>query len=207
MTSFSLGRFPAIQECIDAFRRLPGIGPKSAQRIVFYLLSRDKEGTGIIAAALERMKERVGLCPRCFTLGEGEMREEACTACASAGRDPKSICVVEEPADIFAIERAGGYRGQFHALLGAISPLDGVGPEDLTIGKLLNRVKEQGAEEVILALNPKMAGEGTSLYLARVLKPLGVRVTQLAHGLPMGSHLEFADDMTLSRSLEGRREV
>jgi len=117
------------------------------------------------------------------------------------------LCVVEEPADVFAIERAGGFRGRFHVLMGVISPLDGVEPEDLTIGLLLDRVKTERVKEVILALNPNMAGEGTSLYLARVLKPLGVRVTQLAHGLPMGSHLEYADEMTLSRSLEGRREL
>ena len=198
-------RFPAIQECIDAFRRLPGIGPKSAQRIVFHLLSKDPEAAGRIAAAAGSLHERVGLCSRCAMLVEGEAGGENCQTCAS--RDPETLCIVEEPADVFSIERTGGFRGRFHVLMGVISPLDGVNPEDLTIATLVDRVKTEGVKEVILALNPNMAGEGTSLYLAKILKPLGVRVTQLAHGLPMGSHLEFADEMTLSRSLEWRREL
>lgn len=200
-------RFPALQECIDAFRRLPGIGPKSAQRIVFHLLLKDTEAVRGIAAACGSLHERVQFCPRCFTLAEGAISEKECLSCASAGRDASVVCVVEEPADVFAIERAGGFRGRFHVLMGAISPLDGVNPENLTIGRLLDRVKTEDVKEVILALNPNMAGEGTSLYLARVLKPLRVRVTQLAHGLPMGSHLEYADEMTLARSFEGRREM
>lgn len=200
-----LSRFPAIGECIEAFRRLPGIGPKSAQRIVFHLLTKDPEAARRIASACGALHERVRLCPTCAMLVEGEAGGPDCRVCGD--RDPAVLCVVEEPADVFAVERAGGFRGRFHVLMGVISPLEGVEPEDLTIGQLAGRVKAEGVKEVILALNPNMAGEGTSLYLARILKPLGVRVTQLAHGLPMGSHLEYADEMTLARSLEGRREI
>ncbi len=198
-------RFPAIQECIEAFRRLPGVGPKSAQRIVFHLLGKDPEAAVRIAASCADLHEKVGLCATCSMLVEGEAGGPDCGVCAS--REPGVICVVEEPADVFAVERAGGVQGRYHVLMGVISPLDGVEPEDLTIAQLIERVRAGGVREVILALNPNMAGEGTSLYLARVLKPLGVRVTQLAHGLPMGSHLEYADEMTLTRSLEGRREL
>jgi len=199
------GRFPAIEECIEAFRRLPGVGPKSAQRIVFHLLGKDPEAAGKIAASCEALHEKVGLCDTCSMLVEGEAGGVDCAVCSA--RDPSIICVVEEPADVFAVERAGGVVGRYHVLMGVISPLDGVEPEDLTIANLIKRVKTGEVKEVILALNPNMAGEGTSLYLAQVLKPLGVRVTQLAHGLPIGSHLEYADEMTLTRSLEGRREL
>ena len=201
----SISRFPAIQECIDAFRRLPGIGPKGAQRIVFHLLTKDSEAAGHIASSCEQLHERVNLCRTCHMLVEGEAGGEDCAVCAA--RDSAILCVVQEPSDVFAIERAGEFRGRFHVLMGVISPLDGVDPDDLTIGDLVERVRKYGVKEVILALNPNMAGEGTSLYLAKLLKPLGVRVTQLAHGLPMGSHLEYADELTLSRSLEGRREL
>ena len=200
-----LSRFPAIEECIEAFRRLPGIGPKSAQRIVFHLLTKDPEAARRIASACGALHERVRLCPTCAMLVEGEAGGADCRVCGD--RDPSLLCVVEEPADVFAVERAGGFRGRFHVLMGVISPLEGVEAEDLTIRQLAERVKAEGVKEVILALNPNMAGEGTSLYLARILKPMGVRVTQLAHGLPMGSHLEYADEMTLARSLEGRREI
>jgi len=200
-----LDQFPAIQECIDAFRRLPGIGPKGAQRIVFHLLTQDPEAASQIAASCESIHVRVKICRKCHILVESEAGGENCAVCGV--RDPSVICVVQEPADVFAIERAGGFRGRFHVLMGVISPLDGVNPEDLTIGDLVERIKEDGVNEVILALNPNMAGEGTSLYLAQILKPLGVRVTQLAQGLPMGSHLEYADELTLMRSIEGRREL
>ena len=200
-----LSRFPAIEACIDAFRRLPGVGPKSAQRIVFHLLSKDPEAAVKIAASCGALCEKVGLCGTCAMLVEGEAGGEHCPVCSA--RDPGVICVVEEPADVFAMERAGGVKGRYHVLMGVISPLDGVEPEDLTIAQLIERVKTGEVREVILALNPNMVGEGTSLYLAQVLKPLSVRVTQLAHGLPMGSHLEYADEMTLTRSLEGRREM
>ncbi|MEE9240347.1 MAG: recombination mediator RecR [bacterium] len=200
-----LKRFPAIHDCIEAFRRLPGIGPKGAQRIVFHLLTKDPEAAERIASSCETLHERVDLCPLCHMLVEGEAGGEDCTVCAA--RDASTICVVQEPSDVFAIERVGEFRGRFHVLMGVIAPLDGVNPEDLTIGELVDRVKRDGVKEVILALNPNMAGEGTSLYLAKLLKPFGVRVTQLAHGLPMGSHLEYADELTLTRSLEGRREI
>lgn len=201
----ALNQFPAIQACIEAFRRLPGVGPKSAQRIVFYLLSKDPEAAKAISESCRTLHDRVGLCPICHILVEGVAGGDACAICAD--REAETICVVEEPADVFAIERAGDFRGRFHVLTGVISPLDGVGPEDLTIGDLVERIRRGGVKEVILALNPSMAGEGTSLYLAKVLKPLGVRVTQLARGLPMGSHLEYADEMTLSQSLEHRTEI
>lgn len=200
-----LSRFPAIEACIEAFRRLPGVGPKSAQRIVFHLLGKDPEAAGRIAASCGALHEKVAFCATCSMLVEGAAGGEDCAVCG--GREPDVICVVEEPADVFAMERAGGVKGRYHVLMGVISPLDGVEPEDLTIPQLIERVRREEVKEVILALNPNMAGEGTSLYLARVLKPLGARVTQLAHGLPMGSHLEYADEMTLTRSLEGRREV
>lgn len=200
-----LSRFPAIEACVEAFRRLPGVGPKSAQRIVFHLLGKDPEAAGAIAAACGRLREEVGFCATCSMLVEGEAGGEDCAVCGA--RDPGVICVVEEPADVFAIERAGGVKGRYHVLMGVISPLDGVEPEDLAIPQLIERVKREEVREVILALNPNLAGEGTSLYLVEVLKPLGARVTQLAHGLPMGSHLEYADEMTLTRSLEGRREM
>lgn len=200
-----LNQFPAIEECVEAFRCLPGVGPKSAQRIVFHLLGKDPEAAGRIAAACAGLRERVGLCATCSMLVEGEAGGSDCAVCG--GREPGVICVVEEPADVFAVERAGGVKGRYHVLMGVISPLDGVEPEDLTIPQLVERVRRDAVREVILALNPNMAGEGTSLYLAQLLKPLGVRVTQLAHGLPMGSHLEYADEMTLTKSLEGRREM
>ena len=192
-----------VQDLIDELGRLPGIGPKSAQRIAFHLLKLPAEDAHRLARAIVDAKERISWCRRCFNLAEGDV----CRICADDRRDPSVLCVVEEPRDIVAMERTGELRGRYHVLQGAISPIDGVGPEQLRIRELLQRVEAEGVEEVILATNPNIEGEATALYLVKLLRPLGVRVTRLARGLPVGGDLEYADELTLGRALEGRREV
>ena len=201
----AISRFPAIEECVNAFAKLPGIGPKSAQRIVFHLLSKDPELSKIISSSCNSLIDKVSLCKTCSMLVQGESGGNDCKICFS--QDPTQICVVEDPSDVFAIQRTGNFRGRFHVLMGVISPLDGIEPEDLTISLLVERIKSLGTKEVILALNPNMAGEGTSLYLSKVLKPLGVRISILARGIPMGRQLEYTDEITLSRSIEDRTEL
>jgi recombination protein RecR len=192
-----------VQSLVDELGRLPGIGPKSAQRIAFYLLKAAPEDAKRLAKAVVEAKERVSWCRRCFNFAEGEL----CVYCRDDRRDPSLLCVVEEPRDIVAVERTQEYRGSYHVLLGAISPIEGIGPEQLKIKELLARVGGEGVQEVILATNPNIEGEATAMYLARLLKPLGLRVTRIASGLPVGGDLEYADEVTLGRALEGRREV
>ena len=192
-----------MQSLVDELGRLPGIGPKSAQRIAFYLLKAAPEDANRLAKAVLEAKERVSWCQRCFNFAEGDL----CVYCRDERRDPSVLCVVEEPRDIVAVERTQEYRGRYHVLLGAISPIEGIGPEQLKIKELLARVGDEGVTEVILATNPNIEGEATAMYLARLLKPLGLRVTRIASGLPVGGDLEYADEVTLGRALEGRREV
>ncbi|MSQ41940.1 MAG: recombination protein RecR [Dehalococcoidia bacterium] len=194
-----------IARLIEAFHRLPGIGPKSAQRLAYHVLRAPEEEARTLAAALIEVKERVRLCERCFNVSH----QSPCSICLDPSRDRTVICVVEEPLDVLAIERTRGYGGLFHVLHGVISPADGVGPEDVKIAELLARLRDVDTEvhEVIVATNPNLEGEATAMYLARLLQPLGVRVTRLARGLPAGADLEYADDLTLGRAIEFRQEV
>jgi recombination protein RecR len=192
-----------IQDLIDELSRLPGIGPKSAQRLAFYLVKAPAQDAKRLADAIVAAKEKVRFCRECFSVSEGEL----CRVCRDPGRDPTVICVVEESKDQAAIEKAGVIRGRYHVLGGAISPLEGIGPDDLRVQELLDRVGRNGAGEVILATNPNLEGNATAMYVAALLKPLGVKVTRLASGLPVGGDLEYADEVTLGQALEGRREM
>jgi recombination protein RecR len=191
----------SVQELIDELGRLPGIGPKSAQRIAFHLLKVPKQDALRLAGAIAEVRERVAFCARCFNLAEGEL----CSICADARRDPHLLCVVEEPRDVVAIERPQEFRGRYHVLQGAISPIDGVGPDQLRVKELLARLEPEAVTEVILCTNPNIEGEATAMYLGRLLTPLGITVTRIASGLPVGGDLEYADELTLGRALEGRR--
>jgi recombination protein RecR len=192
-----------IANVVEAFSRLPGIGPKTAARLAFYLLRASEEEAFALADAIRELKERTIFCGRCFNITESD----PCAICVSEERDRSILCVVEEPSDVLAIERTREYRGLYHVLHGAISPVDGIGPEQLKVGELLARLQVEPVQEVLLATNPNLEGEATAMYLARVLGPLGMRVTRLAHGLPVGGDLEYADEVTLGRSLAGRREI
>jgi recombination protein RecR len=192
-----------VQDLIDELGRLPGIGPKSAQRIAFYLLKVGVADARRLAQAIVDAKEKVSWCRRCFNIAEGEL----CRYCRDDRRDATVLCVVEEPRDIVAVERTQEFRGQYHVLQGAISPIEGIGPEQLRVRELLERVDAEGVQEVILCTNPNIEGEATAMYLARLLKPLELKVTRIASGLPVGGDLEYADEVTLGRALEGRREV
>ena len=192
-----------VQALIDELGRLPGVGPKSAQRIAFHLLTAAPEDANRLARVIMEAKERVTWCRRCFNISEGEI----CAYCSDDRRDPTLLCVVEEPRDIVAVERTHEFGGRYHVLQGAISPIEGVGPDQLHIKELLGRLDGEGVTEVILATNPNIEGEATAMYLARLLKPLGIKITRLASGLPVGGDLEYADEVTLGRALEGRREV
>ena len=192
-----------IQDLIDELNRLPGIGPKSAQRLAFYLVKAPTADAKRLAEAIVQAKERVSFCRECFNVAEGQL----CRYCADASRDPTIICVVEEPKDVASIEKAGIVRGRYHILGGAISPMEGIGPEDLRIQELLDRVGRDAVAEVILATNPNLEGNATAMYVGGLLKPLGIRVTRLASGLPVGGDLEYADEVTLGQALEGRREL
>jgi len=194
---------PPVQSLIDELGRLPGIGPKSAQRIAFHLLKGSPDDANRLAHAIREAKEKVRFCDRCFNFAEGKL----CPICADDRRDPTIVCVVEESRDIVAIERTGEFRGRYHVLLGAMSPLEGIGPEQLKIRELLTRIGPEGIQEVIVCTNPNTEGEVTAMYLARMLKPLGLTVTRIASGLPVGGDLEYADELTLGRALEGRRDV
>jgi recombination protein RecR len=193
----------AVQDLIDELGRLPGVGPKSAQRIAFHLLKLPKEDALRLAQAIGEAKERVAWCSRCFNLSEGDL----CGICADDRRDASVVCVVEEPKDLVAVERTGEYRGRYHVLQGAISPIEGIGPDQLRVKELLDRLDPEGITEVILCTNPNIEGEATAMYLGRLLTPLGTRVTRIASGLPVGGDLEYADELTLGRALEGRREL
>ena len=192
-----------VARLIDALQRLPGIGPKTAQRLTFFLLKRPADEVRELADALLAVKERIVSCSTCFNVTD----EDPCRICADPARDARLLCVVEEPNDLLAMERTGEYRGRYHVLLGALSPLEGIGPDDLKVRELLLRLEAGGAAEVILATNPNIEGEATALYLAKLLRPLGARITRIARGLPVGGDLEYADQVTLSKALEGRREV
>ena len=197
--------FPApLEKLVEQFAKLPGVGYKSAQRLAFHVLSLPTEEAQAFADAITDAKRSVTLCPVCQNLTAGG---GLCPICADAKRDDATICVVADPRDVIAIERSREYRGRYHVLHGVLSPMNHVGPDDLQIKPLLDRVAKGGIQEVIMATNPDTEGEATALYIARLLKPFGVRVTRLAYGIPVGGHLEFADDATLMRALEGRREL
>jgi recombination protein RecR len=188
---------------IEHLQRLPGIGAKSAQRLAFHVLRTPRGEVDRLAEALRDVKERVTYCSVCSNITD----VDPCAYCSSTDRDHRFICVVEEPQNVAAIEKTRGFKGVYHVLMGALSPLQGVGPDDLKIRELLARVGQGGVEEIILATNPNVEGEATAIYLARLLKPLGVRVTRIAMGVPVGSDLEYTDELTISRAMEGRREV
>ena len=192
-----------VQDLIDELGRLPGVGPKSAQRIAFHLLKLPKEDALRLARAVAEVKDRIGFCAQCCNVAEGDL----CGICADTRRDPKLICVVEEPRDVVAIEKTLEFKGLYHVLQGAISPIEGIGLDQLRVKELLARLREHEVEEIILATNPNLEGEATAMALSRLLKPLGVRVTRPASGLPVGGDLEYADELTLGRALEGRRAV
>jgi len=191
----------AVQDLIDELGRLPGIGPKSAQRIAFHLLAADAADVQRLSDALAAVKERVRFCEVCFNVAEGER----CRICSDPRRDEHAICVVEEPKDVVAIERTREFRGRYHVLGGAISPIDGIGPDDLRFRELMTRLADGTVTEVIIATDPNLEGEATASYLARFLKGMGLTVTRLASGLPVGGDLEYADEVTLGRAFEGRR--
>ena len=193
----------ALEALVEQFARLPGIGSKSAQRLAFYVLSLDDGEAQRFADAIVTAKKTVTLCPVCRNLTDGGL----CPICSSPKRDESVICVVAEARDVAAIERAREFNGRYHVLHGVISPMNHVGPDDLEIKSLVERVAKGGVSEVIMAMNPDTEGEATAMYLARLLRPFGVKLTRLAYGIPVGGHLEFADDATLMRALEGRREI
>ena len=193
----------AIQKLLDELERLPGIGPKSAQRIAYWILNEDRVDATRLAQAIIEVKNTVHFCARCFNYAQDDL----CDICASPKRDQDTICVVSEPRDIPPIERTGTFSGVYHVLGGALSPLEGIGPDDLHIAELLARLNDPTISEVILATNPNIEGETTASYLARLIKPLGVKVSRLASGLPVGGDLEFADEVTLGRAIEARREL
>jgi recombination protein RecR len=189
----------ALQQLIEEFAKLPGIGRKTAQRLALYILKQPREDAVRMAKALVNVKDKIRYCSVCSNITE----QDPCAICASPKRDREVICVVEEPNDVLALEKTNDYKGLYHVLGGSLSPLDGIGPEELKVKELLTRVTG-GVSEVILAMNPNVEGEATTIYLSRLLKPLGVKVTRIARGLPVGGDLEFADEATLSRALEGR---
>lgn len=192
-----------VQDLIDELGRLPGVGPKSAQRIAFHILAQDATDVERLAAVLRRVKAEVRFCRICGNVAEAE----ECRVCRDPRRDPAIICVVEEPKDVVAIERTREFRGRYHVLGGAISPIDGVGPDDLRVRELLQRLSDGAVTELILATDPNLEGEATATYLARLIKPMGVTVSRLASGLPVGGDLEYADEVTLGRAFSGRRAV
>lgn len=196
-------RFAApLERLIEAFRKLPGIGAKSAQRLAFHVLRASREEAQALASALLEVKETIRLCSICFNITD----TDPCLVCSDDGRDRGQVCVVEEPHNLVAIEKSG-FRGLYHVLHGSIAPLRGIGPDDLKIAPLLERLRDGTVKEVILATNPNVEGEATAVYLSRLLKPLGVRATRIALGLPVGSELEYADEVTVGKAMEGRREL
>jgi recombination protein RecR len=192
-----------LRRLVEQLSRLPGIGEKSATRLAFFVLRAEPEYAGALAEALVGLKREIRLCSTCL----GFTEREPCALCSDPLRSAEAVCVVEDPADVLAIERAGDFRGRYHVLHGTLAPLEGIGPEQLKIAELLQRLRDGSVREVILATNPTVEGEATALYLAKLIKPSGVKVTRLAHGLPMGADVEYADSVTLSRALEGRREM
>lgn len=193
----------SIRRLIEELAKLPGIGPKTAQRLAYHLVTAPPETAAGLAAAITEAREKIRYCSECANITD----QDPCALCSDAGRTGRFICVVEQPRDVVALEKAHGFSGRYHVLHGSLSPMEGIGPDRLTIGLLLNRVRRGGVEEVILATNANLEGEATALYLAKVLKPLGVKTTRLAYGLPVGADLEYADGRTLAKAIEGRREV
>ena len=193
----------AVDELVKEFKKMPGVGLKTAQRLSFYVLRISHQEADKLARAIMQVKEKVTYCSICSNITESD----PCEICTNPKRDSQTICVVEEPKDILAIEKTGEYRGMYHVLMGAISPLNGIGPENLKIDSLIKRVKASGVKEVILATNPNAEGEATATYLSRLLKPLGVKVYRIARGLPVGSELEYADEVTITKALEGKLEM
>lgn len=194
---------PPIARLLEEFERLPGIGPKSAQRLAYYILRAETGDATRLANAITEVKRTIHFCPRCYNFAEGEL----CEVCADVERDITTLCVVEEPRDLVAIERTNEFRGLYHVLQGAISPIDGIGPDQLRIRELIARLADETVVEVVVATNPNVEGETTALYISRLVKPLGIRVTRIASGLPVGGDLEYADEVTLGRALEARREM
>ncbi len=194
---------PLIKELMESLRCLPGVGPRSAQRMMLHLLERDRAGAQRLATALNAAVERVGRCQQCRTLTE----ETVCQICASPSRSSKTLCVVENPSDVMAFEQAGGYSGRYFVLMGHLSPIDGIGPADIGIEALLDQVKKEAVEEVILATNPTVEGEATAHYIASELRTLGVKASRIAHGVPLGGELEYVDGGTLAHALAGRTVV
>ena len=192
-----------VARLIDALQRLPGIGPRTAQRLTFFLLKRPAAEVRELADSLVSVKANIVHCGRCFNVTD----TDPCRICADPTRDARLLCIVEEPNDLLAMERTGEFRGRYHVLLGALSPLDGIGPEDLKMRELLQRLEAEPVDEIIFATNPNVEGEATALYLAKLLKPFGARLTRIARGLPVGGDLEYADQVTLSKALEGRKEI
>ncbi len=193
----------SLQELVDQFKRLPGVGAKSAQRLAFHVLRTPREDAERLCQAIRDVKDRVTYCTTCNNITD----TDPCLMCGDETRDHRVICVVEEPQNVNVVDRTGGFKGVFHVLMGAISPLQGIGPDDLKIKGLLARIGTDGVDEVILATNPTVEGEATAIYLARLLKPLGIRVTRIATGIPVGSDLDYADDLTVGKAMDGRREV
>ena len=192
-----------LAKLIEHFRALPGIGAKTAVRLAYHVLDMDAGEARALAGAIIEAKEKIGFCNTCFNLSD----RNPCAICASAERDPSLICVVEQPQDVAAMERMRDFRGVYHVLHGALSPLEGVGPGDIRIKELLGRLADETVKEVIMATNPNVEGEATAMYIAKLLKPMGLKVTRIAHGLPVGGDLEYADEVTLSKAMENRREI
>lgn len=192
-----------LAKLIEQFRRLPGIGPKTAARLAYHVLKSDAEQARALAQAIVDAKAKITYCSTCFNLTD----TNPCNICQAAGRDHGLVCVVEEPGDVMAMERTREYRGLYHVLHGALSPLEGVGPDEIRLRELLSRLQNGEIQELIMATNPNVEGEATAMYIAKLVKPLGVKVTRIAHGLPVGGDLEYADEVTLSKALENRREM
>ncbi|MEW6087136.1 MAG: recombination mediator RecR [bacterium] len=193
----------SFERLINELNKLPGVGPKTAQRLAFFILKTEKDEAYALANAIQEVKNKIHYCSICNNLTEFDV----CNICSDQNRDTKVICVVEEPSDLIAIEKTRGFHGVYHILLGRISPLDGFGPDDIKINSLVEKVKKGGIKEVILAINPNVEGEATALYIAKQLRPFNLKITRLAHGLPMGADLEYADEVTLVRAMEGRSEI
>ena len=202
MTTDGTSGVAPVARLVDEFHKLPGIGPKSAQRLTYYMIRMPEEDARSLADAIVAVKERIILCSQCFNITESDL----CGICSSPTRDRSRICVVEEALDVLAMERTHSYKGLYHVLHGVISPMNGIGPEDLKIAPLLERLKGNEVEEVILATNPNLEGEATSMYVHRLIEPLGMRITRPARGLPMGGDLEYADEVTLAHAIEGRQD-
>jgi recombination protein RecR len=194
---------PPIARLLEELERLPGVGPKSAQRIAYWLLTAEAADAERLSNAIIEVKRTIHFCPKCFNFAEDDL----CSVCADPKRDQSIVCVVEEPRDLIAVDRTGEFHGTYHVLQGAISPIDGIGPERLRVRELIDRLGPGEITEVLIATNPNVEGETTALYLARLIKPLGIRVTRIASGLPVGGDLEYADEVTLGRALEARREM